>query len=308
MSIINRIQPVPQPRRRSSIEQQEAENRKKLTRKEVAFVASVGIGGIAVLFLIGWLLLPFSGKILPFVMASAWPLLALIVVTYQAVVYRRQWNAMLDSLKQTDRVIDRMQLQLGAIREQTTVMQNSLVETQKMVRHSERSVEIAEHNMEYAQRAYITVSAEWGETGFKITVRNSGNTPTIEATMVAITDFGITPPNIPETWGDDSFNLCMIAPRDPRDEFVAFKRIPTPEESKDATGEFGDMYHWWVTGLVYYRDIFSRDFGDYRETDFCFYFDQRWQKTRPHLSGNETKEYRGGKQVNEKKYPDWWKS
>jgi hypothetical protein len=100
MSIIERVQPKPQTRGRGNVEQDQAQRSKKLTIAEIGIVCGAGVSGLVGLFLLAWLVLPLSGSILPFMVASALPLFTLFAVIYQAVVYRRQWNAMQDTLKE----------------------------------------------------------------------------------------------------------------------------------------------------------------------------------------------------------------
>ena len=59
---------------------------------------------------------------IPFVVGAALPLLTLIAIVYRAVVYHRQWRVMKDNLRQTDRVVDKMQEQLEAMRDQVKIM------------------------------------------------------------------------------------------------------------------------------------------------------------------------------------------
>ena len=121
MSIIKSSQPPPQPASTSGVSRHQAGDDKHLSKRDVQTILLAAGGGLSSLFIIAWLLLPLSAKILPFVLASAWPLLTLIVVAYQAVVYRRQWNAMQDALDQTDRVIDKMQDQWEIMTEQLRI-------------------------------------------------------------------------------------------------------------------------------------------------------------------------------------------
>jgi hypothetical protein len=308
MSLIKPVQPVRQQPRRGGVHDAEAEADQKLSRREIAIVASSGIGTIGMLTLIAWLLLPISNHLVPFVVGSALPALTLLAIIYQAIVYRRQWNAMQTALKQTDRVVAKMQAQLNAIREQTSVMQDSLTETQKMAKHSERGVEIAEQSMEYAQRAYVGITRKTGgQTGFMLTIENSGNTPASDVAIVAVTEPGGSPPKLPE--GSEGYtHIGVLAPHVPYEHWMPFKRTLTPEEQKEFNDPvWAEFTHWWVVGLIFYRDVFHRNLGDYRQTEFCFYYDQRTNQILAWTSGNAEKEYRNAKQINQPKYPDWWK-
>jgi len=304
MSIIKPIKPNIEPRRRRGAEDAEAKKDQDLSKKEIKVIAAAGSGGFVFLFLVAWLLLPLSAKIIPFIVAGALPLFTLYAVIYQAIVYRRQWNAMRSALKQTDRVIDRMQAQLSAIREQTTVMQDSLIEAQKMVRHSERGVEIAEQSMKYAQRAFVSITKkELSRSHFVIYVENSGNTPAREVSVQCVVDAGMQPPELPAE--PDVIFLGLLAPRSPERIAKPFNRELTNEE-RAIYWERSDLFHWWIRGVITYRDIFHESVSDYRVTKFCFFYDQTDRDVRADYGGNEEEEYRDGKRVDALKYPDWW--
>jgi hypothetical protein len=313
MSIIKPIKPDIQPRRRGGIEDTEAKKNRELSKKEIKAVAGAGIGGLVFLFLIAWLLLPLSAKIIPFVVAAALPLFTLLAVIYQAIVYRRQWNAMQSALKQTDRVIEKMQAQLTAIREQTGVMQNSLTETQKMAKHSERGTEIAKQNMECGQRAYVSITKKELRRGaFLVYIENSGNTPAREVMVQCVVNAGLWPPelstltNPPQpSLPEITIFLGLLAPKSPEQILVPFNRELTAEERANYWDQ-ADIFHWWIRGVISYRDIFHETMMDYRVTKFCFFYDQQAQAVRANSSGNEEEEYRDGKRVDALKYPDWW--
>lgn len=127
-------QPVPQQPDRSDIDQADSDDNQNLSKRDVGVIVGSTIGGLSALTIIAWLLLPVSSVIVPFVVASALPLFTLFAIIYQAVVYRRQWYAMRAALKQTDRVIAKMQEQLSAmgqqekaLREQSKLMGDSIV-------------------------------------------------------------------------------------------------------------------------------------------------------------------------------------
>jgi hypothetical protein len=185
MSIIKRIQRAPQPRRRGEVDNAEAKQRKKLTLAEVGIIASFGVGGLVGLFLLAWLVLPHSSNILPFMVASALPLFTLFAIIYQAVVYRRQWNAMQASLKQTDRVIEKM--------DETLEEQRKLVvQNERAVKAAEDSAKHAEESLRVSQRAYVGLkmrpTIEWTEEGDHPVVTlyftNAGHTPAQRCELV----------------------------------------------------------------------------------------------------------------------------
>lgn len=301
MPIIKRVQPVAQRSGRSRIGQHDADDNQKLSEwADVGGIAAASAIGLIGLLLIAWLLLPVSGKIVPFVVAGALPLFTLVVVFYQAIVYRRQWNAMLAAMKQTDRVIDKMQAQVNEIQKQSGILDKTLAETAKMAEHSERGIEVARENTEYAQRAYVTVTQKaFTGTGFSVAIENSGNTPAREVMVSWLIDAGTAPPKalkLGETGGKlpTTIFLGLLAPRSPEAVFIPCNRSLTAEEEQDY-GEWPDILHWWVTGSIYYRDIFQESPVDYRLTEFCFFYDQQAQAVRANYSGNDEKEGRESK-------------
>jgi hypothetical protein len=293
MSPIKPVQSIRQQPRGRGKEQAEAEARQKLSRQETAIIAGSGFGIIGLLTLIAWLLLPVSGHIVPFVAVTAWPALTLLAIVYQAVVYRRQWNVMLDSMRQTDRVIDKMQAQLTAVREQTGVMQSSLTETQKMVEHSERGVQIAQQNMEYAQRACVMVVQKTftRSNGFSLLIENCGNTPALEVSIDAVIGIGAFPPARTDKL-ENYKHVGLLAPRTQHPYVAELGRELTQEEHEEFDNEFtGPLCCWWITGWIYYRDIFQEK-RDYHETDFCFFYGRNSDGVESHTSGNEIKVHR----------------
>jgi hypothetical protein len=277
MSIIKPVKPVIEERRRRSVEDTETKQDQELSKKEFRVVVGAGIGGLGFLFFVAWLLLPLSAKIIPFVVAGALPLFTLYAVIYQAVVYRRQWNVMQRSLRQTDRVIEKMREQMIEIRSQTKAIQDSVVESQKLVAHTEKGLKISERNTLLSQRAYVVVSKrEAIETGFWITVENSGNTPALEVAMKTITQPGFMAPKVPD-WGNAGDSITWIGVLGPKDTYclwVPFMRSLTAEE-QDSFNDPDGLFNWWCAGSIYYKDIFQPHPTDYRETIFSFYHDRK---------------------------------
>lgn len=305
MSIIKPTKPGIQPRRQSRIQDTETKEDHELSKKEIKVVAGAGIAGLIFLFLIAWLLLPLSAKIIPFVVAGALPLFTLLAVIYQAIVYRRQWNVMQRSLRQTEQIITKMQSQLVAVNAQTDVMRKSLAESEKMTANAKDGLVIAQTNAEHAQRAYVTVvkckiERRGDLTGFSLTFENSGNTPALEVSADVLIDAGMTEPRMPDGKLTDNYTtLGLLAPRVTETVFFPLGRELTYDEQKDFADPNVD-FHWWCRGFIHYRDIFQRDLGDYWIVDFCFYFDRDSGKTKASSSGNEIKEYRKGQHVNPK--------
>jgi len=148
-----------------------------------------------------------------FLMGSLLNALIFMAIVFQAFIYSKQWDTMESGLDRTDKMIDKMQLQLEAINNQEAhlltqaeaatkaaemamgqlvAMQSSeraqhdaVGETRKLVAQNERAVEAAERNVEtvektavYANRAYMAATIERvQERQFHLRIANSGNTP-----------------------------------------------------------------------------------------------------------------------------------
>lgn len=296
MSIIKPIHPTPQRRTRSDADDKEREHDKALFILELLIVVVVAWAGFSTLGLIGHFFVSEHSARIKFVTESSLALFTLLAVVFQAVVYRRQWNAMRASLKQTDKVIAKMQLQFNEIQKQSGILDKTLAETAKIAVHSERSVEVARENTEYAQRAYVSIThKDWTGTGFSLGIENSGNTPAREVMVSWFIDAGGSPPAGFPKLGDpnpkypESLNLGLLAPRSPEGVFVPCNRSLTTKEEEDYR-EWPDIYHWWVRGSIFYRDVFQDPLTGIRVTDFCFFYDQKAQAVRAHYEGNEEKE------------------
>jgi uncharacterized membrane protein (GlpM family) len=286
-----------QPARRRGVNNAETENGQKLSRKEAWIIVSSGVGGILGLFLIAWLLLPISAKIVPFVVAGALPLFTLFAIIYQAVVYRRQWNVMQHTLKQNERVITKMQSQIIATNEQTEVLKKALIESQKQTANSEAGLRITQHGIEHAQRAYVTiVGREFFGDGFNFVVENSGNTPALEVHVNAIVTTGGFAPK--DVGSEGIVHIGLLAPRVPYTHTVSLGRSLSAAEQEEFENEFtGEFCYWWVTGYIFYRDIFQGDQSNYHVTEFSFYWGEKTNGVRADSSGNGIKEYRNGQEV-----------
>jgi hypothetical protein len=145
-----------QQRNRSDIDKEKAENNKKLALTDVGKISGVALGGLGLLIVLSFWLT--AGRI-PFIVGAAVPLFTLFAVIYQAVVYHRQWQAMKESLKRTDLVIERMQSQIAASNTQTEVMRKALVVSNSAV--------VAVHSVEL-NKAERTVL---------VRIENTGNLP-----------------------------------------------------------------------------------------------------------------------------------
>lgn len=289
MSLIQPIKLVPQPVRSRGVNDDEARHNEQLSKRDIHYIVGTASGSLLALFLIAWLLLPHSSNIVPFVVVSALPLFTLIAIVYQAVVYRRQWNAMRDSLKQTDKVIGKMQAQLSEIQKQSGIMDNSLVETRNLVKHTERGIEVAEQNAQYAQRAYVTVSKrKIVDDGFYLTIENSGNTPALDVAVNVITSVGFEPRELPKEVTLKGYtHIGLLAPHTSYEMLVPFEGSVS-ENEREYFDDPESQFDWWCTGTIGYRDIFQSD-REYNETRFCFYQDRPRMKVQAWVMGNDMK-------------------
>lgn len=224
--------------------------------------------------------------------------LLLVVIAIQAVIYGKQLRVMreqegvLEKQSETlEKQVQAMEAQLMAIREQALIMADSLEETRNIVGHNERSVraaeqavEVAQQNMIYAQRAYVSITSgdvNWAR--FLLRIENSGNTPANNVEILALADVRPAPlptPGFQEPSSDRFIYLGLIAPSS---YFEREVRLTTEisDEERPLIGR-GDL-KLWCSGLIRYLDVF----GQTRHTKFCFY--QRYGNTnlQPWVEGNE---------------------
>ena len=283
-----------QRRGRSDIDKEKAENDKRLALTDVGMVSGVAVGGLGLLIVLSlWLAV---GRI-PFIVGAAVPLFTLLAIIYQAIVYRRQWHSMEQALKQTDKVIEKMQAQLIASNNATEVAKNQLLESQKQTANSEASLIIAQRGIEHAQRAYVTIVGRvfFGD-GYNLVIENSGNTPALEVHVNAIvTTGGYAPKDI---GAEGIVHIGLLAPRVPYTHAVSLGRNLSAAEQEEFENEFtGELCYWWVTGYIFYRDIFQDNPSDYHVTEFSFYFGEKTNGVLADSSGNGIKEYRNGHEV-----------
>lgn len=283
-----------QRRGRSDIDKGKADNDWKLALTDVGLISGVAVGGLGLLIVLSfWLAV---GRI-PFIVGAAVPLLTLLAVIYQAVVYRRQWNAMERALKQTDSVIAQMQHQLIASNNATEVAKQQLFESKKQTANSEASLIIAQRGIEHAQRAYVSiVGREFFGDGFNLVVENSGNTPALEVHINAVVDVGMSAPKT--EGGEGIVHIGLLAPRASYRHAVSLGKELSAAEREEFHNEFtGEYYYWWVTGYIFYRDIFQDDPSNYHVTEFSFYRGEKTNGVRADSSGNGVKEYRNDQEV-----------
>lgn len=104
-----------QKRATDSVVEKEKKEHKEYGLIDVSVIS--GAAGISLtgLIALGYYLISTVPSILiPFVVGAALPLFTLFAIIYQAVVYRRQWHVMRDSVDRTDTIIEKMQGQLDA--------------------------------------------------------------------------------------------------------------------------------------------------------------------------------------------------
>jgi len=215
---------------------------------------------------------------------------AIAVLIYTVFAGLQWWAIRKQGVYASDQV-GKMQGQLDAIKEQARIMSESLEKTrnivtqnERAVRAAERSVEVAEQNTVYAQRAYISVTAgdaNWGR--FFLRIENSGNTPASKVQLIAIAEVRADPPITPDVALPGTDRYTYIGLISPRGYFEKEVRI-NPEitdEQRPLVGQ-GKLKPW-SSGVILYQDAFGID----RKTTFCFYQTCGSTKLQPWVHGNE---------------------
>ena len=204
------------------------------------------------------------------------------------------------TLKQNERIIAKMQNSLVEAGNQTEVMKKALAESEKMTAHAAANLAITQGGIEHAQRAYFTiVGREFFGEGFNLVVENSGNTPALEVHINATVAVG---PSAPKAEGGDSIvHIGLLAPRIRYANTVSLGRKLSAGEQEEFENEFtGEFFYWWITGYIFYRDIFQDDPSNYHVTEFSFYWGEKTNGVWADSSGNGIKEYRNGQEVKRK--------
>jgi hypothetical protein len=236
-----------QPIQRSgnrTIDGQKTENGRKLSKRDIYSITAVSLGGLLFLFLIAWLLLPLSPKIVPFLVAAGLPLFTLIAIVYQAVVYRRQWNAMLDAQNQADRVIEKM--------DETLEEQRKLVvQNERAVKAAEDSAKHAEESLRVSQRAYI------GLRTHPTIVWTEDNHPVV---TLYFTNAGHTPAKRCELWFEYGFNSSATVFQDYRKGFTIAAHVDKSIDCECPNVTFGPDYSeafFYFRGQLRYVDAWE---------------------------------------------------
>lgn len=237
-----------QRRDRNGIDKDKADNDKRLALRDVGVISGVAVGGLGLLIILSlWLAV---GRV-PFIVGAAVPLFTLLAVIYQAVVYRRQWNVMQDSLAQTDLIVGKMQGQLDAAKDQLDAMNRQT---------------------EHAQRAYLGIHSANLNVGQEITggdqfflftlrLKNTGNTPAYNVGIVLSTGIAVDPPDpaLPST-SDIHVNGGMVGPNA---ELKNWARAPEPRNEQNKLWVDGKL-QVYCSGVITYGT-----FGKTRTTKFC---------------------------------------
>jgi hypothetical protein len=198
-----------------------------------------------------------------FFTVNALSLLVLAAIAVQAYIYRRQWEAMQDSLAETRKMVE---------------------QNERAVEAAERSLEIAQENTVYAQRAYVSISkgSVWvTEEGglFKMEIKNFGNTPANDVQIFSVAEVKEEPPVLDMSSAKWT-QVGLLAPQWYIERFVpTASEITTEQRRLIANGSL----KLFCSGVIQYQDFF----GQTRHTKFCFY--QRFGSIRfgPCATGNE---------------------
>lgn len=118
----------------------------------LAILVTLGVSvvGIAGFWWLIWTSSVFDkpADALTFITGGALTLALLIFAIVQVCVYWSQRNKMQDSLALTDRIIYKMQGQLDAMKSQGLLMDQSLLESQKLALQTEKMATFAQHQLE----------------------------------------------------------------------------------------------------------------------------------------------------------------
>jgi hypothetical protein len=177
---------------------QDDQNRKPFLPGGLWYIVLAGAGLFSVLY---WFSRAFSvtTEKYAFWVQGGVNILIFGAILVQALIYRRQWDAMQNSIDRTDKIIEEMQAQrrlMGSLAEseirQSEIMFKSLSETHQIVVQNERAVEAAEQSASVAERAFhsserphfgitgITTQFEAGKAfHVSITFMNGGKTPSV---------------------------------------------------------------------------------------------------------------------------------
>lgn len=175
-------------------------------------------------------------------------------------------------------------------RKQRDIMEQQWQAMRESVKAAERATEIAQQNMIYAQRAYVTIPdgvvTNEPNARFRLRVENSDNTPASRVEIkvqIEIREHSFEPPlNVGEniTLG----RLGVIAPK----HYYSFE-IPRPTKTEEQRRLWLEKkVRFYCCGVIQYNDIFKEQT---RHTWFCLsegnLNEQGLTELRPCLKGNE---------------------
>jgi len=218
---------------------------------EMYWVYIIGTWSFVGLLLIA-IFWPNMTERLKFFIGTLWVLVTAFAVIAQAVIYRKQW----------------------------AIMENSLSRSDTAIELTKQSISSNEKNSIYAQRAYVTakirsvtsVTKRLDTFLMRLRIENSGNTPANELVVIYGCGLGENPPwektpdglLIGNNPGPYVTRLGVVAPKD------SYQVIETPRIGFDSIEDFrafedGKLaFYCW--GKVVYEDIFNEK----RQTEFCF--------------------------------------
>jgi hypothetical protein len=244
---------------------------------------------LAVVVCLGYWLFSVRADRAKFIVDGSLNVFILAAILLQVYVYfrqrdemQRQREAMDESLKRTDKVIETMTTEAGIMAAQAEIMRQSFLQTSQLVEQNERaneatarSIETAEKTTIYAQRAYITVKSI-SMTKFivgepvEVTIIfvNSGNTPAYKVNTYSRggpreEPFRFSVAEIKHEGSQHgTHSKGILAPLGDTTTQVFSSGFPLTDDGLKLTKT--KPYHAW--GVVFYQDIFKRD----RWTQFCY--------------------------------------
>lgn len=219
--------------------------------------------------------LPYLKDRAKFFTENALSLSILIAVIVQAIISNRQWKAMTDGLKRTDKAL---------LQSKTLVDQNA-----QSLKIAKIGIDAAEKSAIYANRAYVVAKVRAvGNMSyqFQIWIQNLGNTPANNVHVSYAYQVRDKPPHDdteePVVFNDEftkTESLGLIAP-DGSHQTIETPRIELSEldDGRLNSGKL-KLYCW---GRINYEDIFNRKWHTY----FCFVASETLRQSYPCTYGN----------------------
>jgi hypothetical protein len=219
---------------------------------------------------------------------SVFSLAIVIVIVVHAVMYykqaseaNKQANAMERSLVIGEQQRDFMHLQADAMRKQLDemigqkrAMESQLVAMKEQSALIDKSIQTAELNAIYANRAYLVAKIRNNEPyQFKLAIENGGNTPANNVIVCYACRVMQDPPwRLDKQTGqvvydagfDIEVRLGVIAPNGSHGTVWTVAFTPRTDNERQEWENGVKLFCW---GRIYYEDMFNKG----RHTDFCFY-------------------------------------